>query len=67
MSLRKAFFSVLVAFAGVLVLIGGVTLGALKAYNDAYEAAKHRQESMVLMNAVRHEVDLLSRDRKSVV
>ena len=61
MSLRKAFFSVLVAFAGVLVLIGGVTLGALKAYNDAYEAAKHRQESMVLMNAVRHEVDLLSR------
>jgi len=61
MNLRKAFFSVLVALAGVLALIGGVTVGALTAYNDAYEAARHRQESMVLMNAVRHEVDLLSR------
>ena len=67
MNLRKTFFSVLVALAGVLVLIGGVTLGALKAYNDANEAAKHRQASMVLMNAVRHEVDLLSRLVRSYV
>lgn len=61
MNLRKAFLSVLVAFAGVLLLIGGVILGALAAYNNVYDVARHRQESLVLMNAVRHEVDLLSR------
>ncbi|MBS1143694.1 MAG: response regulator [Proteobacteria bacterium] len=61
MNLRKAFFSVLVALAGVLTLIAGATLGALSAYNDAYAAARHRQDSMALMNSVRHEVDLLSR------
>ena len=61
MNLRKAFFSVLLALAGVLLLIAGATLGALSAYNDANTAARHRQESMTLMGSVRHEVDLLSR------
>jgi signal transduction histidine kinase/DNA-binding response OmpR family regulator/HPt (histidine-containing phosphotransfer) domain-containing protein len=61
MNLRKAFFSVLLALAGVLLLIAGATLGALSAYNDAYAAARHRQDSMALMGSVRHEVDLLSR------
>ncbi len=60
-NLRKAFFSVLLALAGVLVLVAGVTLGALSAYNDAYSAARHRQDSLALLSEVRHEVDLLSR------
>jgi len=61
MNLRKAFFSVLLALGGVLLLIAGATLGALSAYNDAHTAARHRQDSMALMGSVRHEVDLLSR------
>ncbi|MFZ2971033.1 MAG: response regulator [Ferribacterium limneticum] len=61
MNLRKAFFSVLIALAGVLALIAGATLGALSAYDDARDATKHRQDSMALMGSVRHEVDLLSR------
>jgi len=61
MNLRKAFFSVLLALAGVLFLIAGATLGALSAYNDSHEAARHRQDSMALMGSVRQEVDLLSR------
>ncbi|MBL8430249.1 MAG: response regulator [Dechloromonas sp.] len=61
MNLRKAFFSVLIALAGVLALIAGATLGALSAYNDAHKAALHRQDSLALMGSVRHEVDLLSR------
>jgi signal transduction histidine kinase/DNA-binding response OmpR family regulator len=61
MNLRKAFFSVLIALAGVLALIAGATLGALSAYDDARDAARHRQDSMALMGSVRHEVDLLSR------
>ncbi len=61
MNLRKAFFSVLIALAGVLVLIAGATLGALSAYEDSQVAARHRQDSMALMGSVRHEVDLLSR------
>jgi signal transduction histidine kinase/DNA-binding response OmpR family regulator/HPt (histidine-containing phosphotransfer) domain-containing protein len=61
MNLRKAFLSVLIALAGVLVLIAGATLGALAAYRDAQEAVRHRQDSMALMGSVRHEVDLLSR------
>lgn len=61
MNLRKVFLSVLLALAGWLVLIGGVTVGALSAYNEAYNAARHRQESLVLMNGIRQEVDLLSR------
>jgi signal transduction histidine kinase/DNA-binding response OmpR family regulator/HPt (histidine-containing phosphotransfer) domain-containing protein len=61
MNLRKAFFSVLLALAGVLLLIAGATLGALSAYNDGQAAARHRQGSMALMSSVRHEVDLLGR------
>ncbi|MBT9520534.1 MAG: response regulator [Dechloromonas sp.] len=61
MNLRKAFFSVLIALAGVLSLIAGATLGALSSYDDARDAARHRQDSMALMGSVRHEVDLLSR------
>jgi signal transduction histidine kinase/DNA-binding response OmpR family regulator/HPt (histidine-containing phosphotransfer) domain-containing protein len=61
MNLRKAFLSVLLALAGVLAIIGGVTLGALSAYNDAAAVARHRQDSMALMNDMRHEVDLLGR------
>lgn len=61
MNLRKAFFSVLLALAGVLVLIAGATLGALSAYTDANAAARHRQDSMALTGSVRHEVDLLGR------
>ena len=61
MNLRKVFLSVLLALASGLILIGGVTVGALSAYNEAYSAARHRQESLVLMNGVRQEVDLLSR------
>ncbi|MBS1141253.1 MAG: Response regulator [Proteobacteria bacterium] len=61
MNLRKVFLSVLLALAGGLILIGGVTVGALSAYNEAYQAARHRQESLLLMNGVRQEVDLLSR------
>src|SRR5574343_1110045 len=61
MNLRKVCLSVLLALAGGLILIGGVTVGALSAYNEAYSAARHRQESLVLVNGVRQEVDLLSR------
>ncbi len=61
MNLRKVFLSVLLALAGGLILIGGVTVGALSAYDEAYGAARHRQESLVLMNGIRQEVDLLSR------
>jgi len=61
MNLRKAFFSVLIALAGVLVLIAGATLGALSAYEESQASARHRQDSMALMGSVRHEVDLLSR------
>ncbi|AXS80789.1 response regulator [Dechloromonas sp. HYN0024] len=61
MNLRKAFFSVLLALAGVLLLIAGATLGALSAYNDGQAAARHRQDSMALMSSVHHEVDLLGR------
>jgi signal transduction histidine kinase/DNA-binding response OmpR family regulator/HPt (histidine-containing phosphotransfer) domain-containing protein len=61
MNLRKAFLSVLIAVSGVLALIGGATLAALSAYDDARAAARHRQDSMLLMSSVRHEVDLLSR------
>ena len=61
MNLRKAFLSVLLALAGMLVVIGGATLGALSAYDEANAAARHRQASLSLINEVRHEVDLLSR------
>jgi len=61
MNLRKAFLSVLLALAGMLLTIGGATFGALSAYNDANAAARHRQNSLALINEVRHEVDLLGR------
>lgn len=61
LSLRKALSTVLLALGGMLVMISVATLGALSAYTDAHEAARHRQESMELMVEVHREVDLLSR------
>ena len=61
MNLRKAFLIVSLSLTAMLLLIGMVTLGSLSAFNQAISVAKQRQESMVLMNEVRHEVDLLGR------
>lgn len=61
LSLRKALLTVLLALGCMLVMISVTTLGALSAYNDAHDAARHRQESMELMVEVHREVDLLSR------
>ena len=61
MSLRKAFLAVSLSLTGMLLLIGAVTLGSLSAFNQANAVARHRQESMALMNEVRQEVDLLGR------
>ncbi len=61
MNLRKAFLIVSLSLTAMLLLIGMVTLGSLSAFNQAIAVAKQRQESMVLMNEVRHEVDLLGR------
>ena len=61
MNLRKAFLAVSLSLTAMLVLIGAVTLGALSTFNQAIVVAKHRQESMALINEVRHEVDLLGR------
>ncbi|HSG24169.1 MAG TPA: ATP-binding protein, partial [Azonexus sp.] len=61
MSLRKAFLIVALSLTAMLLLIGVVTLGSLSAFNKAIAIAKQRQESMVLMNEVRQEVDLLGR------
>ncbi len=60
-SLRKALLSVLLALGGMLGMITLATFVALSAYDDAHEAATHRQESLELMVEVRREVDLLSR------
>ena len=60
-SLRKALLTVLLALAGMLGMITAATFVALSAYDDAHEAASHRQESQELMVEVRREVDLLSR------
>ena len=60
-SLRKALLTVLLALAGMLGMITAATFIALSAYDDAHEAATHRQESLELMVEVRREVDLLSR------
>jgi signal transduction histidine kinase/DNA-binding response OmpR family regulator/HPt (histidine-containing phosphotransfer) domain-containing protein len=61
MNLRRAFLSVLLALAGMLLTIGGATFGALSAFTAANAAASHRQDSLSLINEVRHEVDLLGR------
>ena len=61
MNLRKAFLAVSLALTCMLVLIGGVTFGALGAFNEASSAARHRQNSMALMSEVHHEVGLLGR------
>lgn len=61
LSLRKALLTVLLALGGMLAMISVATLSALSAYTDAYEAARHRQESMELMVEVHREVELLSR------
>ncbi|MFN4326597.1 MAG: response regulator [Azonexus sp.] len=60
-SLRKALLSVLLALGAMLGMITLATFMALSAYDDAHEAATHRQESLELMVEVRREVDLLSR------
>ena len=61
MNLRKAFLAVSLALTCMLILIGGVTFGALSAFNEASAAARHRQSSMALMSEVHHEVGLLGR------
>ncbi|MBI2276762.1 MAG: response regulator [Dechloromonas sp.] len=61
MNLRKAFLIVSLALTGMLTLIGGVTFGALAAFNEAAAAAQHRQDSMALMVGVHQEVGLLGR------
>ena len=61
MKLRKAFLFVSLSITAMLALIGAVTLGSLSAFNQSVEVAKQRQESMLLMNEVNHEVDLLGR------
>ncbi|HLO62310.1 MAG TPA: response regulator [Azonexus sp.] len=60
-SLRKALLRVLLALACMLAMIGGVTLGALSAYDEAYSAARHRQDSLELITEIHHDVELLSR------
>ena len=45
----------------MLLLIAGVTLAAMSAFNTAADAGRHRQESMGLIHAVQHEVGLLGR------
>src|SRR5574343_332873 len=67
MNLRRAFLSVLLALAGMLLIIGGATFGALSAFNEANAAARHRQDSLLLIGEVRHEVDLLGRLVRSYV
>ena len=61
MKLRKAFLFVSLSITAMLVLIGVVMLGSLSAFNQAVAVAKQRQESVLLMNEVNHEVDLLGR------
>ena len=61
MNLRKAFLAVSLSLTAMLLLIGAVTLGSLSAFNQVVAVAKHRQQSMMLMNEVRQEVDLLGR------
>ncbi len=61
MKLRFVVLRFLLAMAGVLAIIGAVTLGALSAYNEANTAARHRENSLALTSQIRHEVDLLSR------
>ena len=61
MNLRKAFLFVSLSITAMLVLIGVVMLGSLSAFNQAVAVAKQRQESVLLMNEVNHEVDLLGR------
>jgi signal transduction histidine kinase/DNA-binding response OmpR family regulator/HPt (histidine-containing phosphotransfer) domain-containing protein len=61
MNLRKAFLIVSLAMTAMLSLIGGVTFGALSAFNEATAAAQHRQHSMALMVGVHQEVGLLGR------
>ncbi|HXE40675.1 MAG TPA: response regulator, partial [Azonexus sp.] len=61
LNLRKAFLIVSLALTGMLTLIGGVTFGALAAFNEATAAAQHRQNSMALMVGIQQEVGLLGR------
>ncbi|RIX40948.1 MAG: response regulator [Rhodocyclales bacterium GT-UBC] len=61
LKLRQAFLLLSLVLIGMMVLIGGVTYGALTAFNDSARMSQHRQASMALMNEVRGEVDLLGR------
>ncbi|MDD2743810.1 MAG: response regulator [Rhodocyclaceae bacterium] len=67
MNLRKSFVTAALTFSALILLIGGLTWAALNALNQANEADKHRQNSLALMNDVRHEVELLGRLAHSYV
>jgi two-component system, sensor histidine kinase and response regulator len=61
LKLRQAFLLLSLLLIGMMLLIGGVTYGALSAFHDSLRMSQHRQASMALMNEVRGEVDLLGR------
>jgi signal transduction histidine kinase/CheY-like chemotaxis protein len=60
-NLRRAFLAVSAALVGMLLLIAGVTLAALSAFNTAADAGRQRQDSLALIHAVQLEVGLLGR------
>ncbi|MEN9480655.1 MAG: hypothetical protein RLZZ298_2050 [Pseudomonadota bacterium] len=61
MNLRRGFLTMAISLSGLLFVIAGITWAALSAFNHATEQEQHRQNSLALMNEVRHEVDLLGR------
>ena len=46
MTLRKLFLLLSAAITAMLLAIGGVTLGALGAFNAVTQAEQHRRDSM---------------------
>ena len=61
MTLRKLFLLLSAAITAMLLAIGGVTLGALGAFNAVTQAEQHRRDSMRFVEELREEVDLLGR------
>ena len=61
MTLRKLFALVGATISAMLLVIGGVTLGALSAFNTATQAEQHRRDSVRFVQELRQEVDLLGR------
>ena len=61
MTLRKLFLLLSAAITAMLLAIGGVTLGALDAFNAVTQAEQHRRDSMRFVEELREEVDLLGR------